>query len=461
MPDSPPAVIRRRIAVITADVLSEQMAGPAIRAFHIASQLALDHDVTLISTARCTLRHTRIRCVQASGRRLRSAVADDEVVIVQGFVSYQAPWLISSDKILVIDLYDPMHFEQLEQLKHRPLAERHTMMDLTVRTLNEQIVRGDFFLCANSAQRSLWLGQLGAFGRINAENYDRDPSLDALIAVCPFGLSELPPLRTRPAIRGVVPGIGPDDKIVLWAGGVYNWFDPLSLIRAIDLLRATRDNVRLYFLGMKHPNPDVPEMQVSWQARQLADELGLTGQHVFFNEGWVDYDDRHNYLLDADAGVSTHFQHVETAFSFRTRILDYLWAGLPIVSSAGDTFGELVATETLGVQVGDQDVAGIADALERVLYDEQFAQLCRRNVAHVRSRYTWPSVLDPLVRFCAQPARAADAQTNQRRLVRAPVSPRNVAARRVFRVATLFGEGGFALVAARGRSYLRRILRRG
>ncbi len=43
-----------RIAVITADVLADRMAGPAIRALHIAEELGTRHDVTLISTAECS-----------------------------------------------------------------------------------------------------------------------------------------------------------------------------------------------------------------------------------------------------------------------------------------------------------------------------------------------------------------------------------------------------------------------
>ena len=39
------------------------------------------------------------------------------------------------------------------------------------------------------------------------------------------------------------------------------------------------------------------------------------------------------YLTEADAGVSTHHEHIETTYSFRTRILDYLWASLPIVAT--------------------------------------------------------------------------------------------------------------------------------
>ena len=49
---------RRRIAVITDDVLAAKMAGPAIRALHIAEALAArQHTVELISTARCDYTH--------------------------------------------------------------------------------------------------------------------------------------------------------------------------------------------------------------------------------------------------------------------------------------------------------------------------------------------------------------------------------------------------------------------
>ena len=54
----------------------------------------------------------------------------------------------------------------------------------------------------------------------------------------PFGVAGDAPVRARSVLKGVVPGIGPDDKVILWGGGVYNWFDPLTLIRAVHRLRA-------------------------------------------------------------------------------------------------------------------------------------------------------------------------------------------------------------------------------
>src|SRR5262249_54798831 len=163
-----------------------------------------------------------------------------------------------------------------------------------------QLLRGDFFVCASEKQRDFWLGHLAALGRINRATYDADPTMRRLIDVAPFGIPEVPPPAGRPTIRGTMPGIGINDRVILWGGGVYNWFDPCSLVRAVDRVRRQHPNVRLVFMGGTHPNPEVPSMRVAAQATSLADDLGLTDRHVFFNAGWVPYDERHRFLLAAD-----------------------------------------------------------------------------------------------------------------------------------------------------------------
>jgi hypothetical protein len=129
---------------------------------------------------------------------------------------------------------------------------------------------------------------------------------------------------------------------------------------------------------------------------------------VFFNEDWVAYTDRQNYLTESDAGVSTHMSHVETTFSFRTRILDYLWAGLPMVVTEGDSFAELVEREGLGIVVPAGDVDALAAALERILYDEALIADAAANVARVREQFLWERTLAPLVKFVRAPSHAAD-----------------------------------------------------
>jgi GT2 family glycosyltransferase/glycosyltransferase involved in cell wall biosynthesis len=401
-------VSQHRILVVTGEPLLERMAGPAIRAWEIAKVLSPEHDVRLVSTAGARVTSDDFAVVYATGKGMREQTDWADVIIFQGFLLEGAPWLKKSSKILVADVYDPMHLEQLEQAKDLGPAGRAASIRVTTRVLNEQLRRADFVLCASDKQRDFWLGQLAGQGRINSAVYDEDESLDSLIDVVPFGISDEPAVQKRHAIRGEVAGIGPDDKVIIWGGGVYNWFDPLTLVRAVDRLRRRHPDVRLYFMGLKHPNPGVPDMRIAWELRQLADELALSGSHVFFNEGWVPYAERADYLLDADLGVSTHFHHVETAFSFRTRILDYLWASLPIVATDGDTFAALIADHGLGATVPPEDVDALEHALETYLYDDQAVARARANVQEFAHQFAWSTVLRPLVEFCRLPRRAAD-----------------------------------------------------
>ena len=149
-------------------------------------------------------------------------------------------------------------------------------------------------------------------------------------------------------------------------------------------------------------------MQMAIDARALADELGVSGKYVFFNEGWVEYSERQNFLLEANLGVTVHFDSAETRFSFRTRALDYLWAGLPIVATAGDAFAELIEREGLGLTVPAEDPPALEEALARLLGDWELAERCRARVGEVRDRFRWSVVLDPLVAYCRHPRPAPD-----------------------------------------------------
>jgi hypothetical protein len=399
---------RHRVLVVTGEPLGERMAGPAIRAWEMARALAPDHDVRLVSTAGARRAGDGFRVEYAAGTGLKEPAAWADVVVFQGFLLETAPWFKTGTTVVVADVYDPMHLEQLEQAKDLGPQGRANAIAVTTHALNEQLRRADFLLCASDKQRDFWLGQMAGQGRVSPAVYDEDATLDNLISVVPFGIPDEAPVRRRHAIKGTVPGIGPDDKVILWGGGVYNWFDPLTLVRAVDRLRHRHPDVRLYFLGMTHPNPGVPKMAMAWRTTQLARELGLEGSHVFFNSDWVPYDERADYLLDADAGVSTHFHHVETEFSFRTRILDYLWAGLPVVATDGDTFGPIIRERGLGRTVPAEDVEALEAALEEMLYDDDAAAAARAAVAEIAPEYRWSRTLAPLVEFCRHPRRAAD-----------------------------------------------------
>ena len=400
------------ILLITHEPLEPRLAGPAIRAWHLAHELGRTRPVKLGTPLIRDINslHPAVELVEydrATGNPLGEIAQRAAVVIASGFLLRRYPALSQAGAPLVVDLYDPFVLENLEIHASKPLAEQVAVHQSDLAVLNDQLLQGDYFICASESQRDFWLGSLMAQGRINPQTLNDDPTLRCLIDVVPFGLAADSPQEKKGAIKGRVPGIGHDDRVIYWGGGIWDWFDPLTLIRAVADIANTRGDVRLFFAGVQHPSPDVPSMRMCQAAIELSDSLGLTGRVVFFND-WVPYQERGAYLLEADLGVSLHFAHVETRFSFRTRLLDYLWAGLPMVVTQGDTISEWVQQHNLGRVVRPGDVDSVRDALLEMLDLPTFRAQAEARFAPLRDELRWANVVEPLAGFCAQPHFSAD-----------------------------------------------------
>jgi glycosyltransferase involved in cell wall biosynthesis len=400
-----------RVVIITGDAIGPKLAGPGVRALEMARAMLPIAEVRVISfsTVEPVAAPFDVFSIPPGhDREFREHERWADVIVFQGTGFAQYPSLARSEKILVFDAYIPITLEMLELNRHREPDWIEPRVADATRWLDRQLLRADLVLVASERQRMFWLGQLAALGRVNSRTVRDDPALDGLIRVVPFGLSADRPQHTRAALKGVHPAIGPDDRVLLWGGGLYNWFDPFTLIRAVAEVATRHPEVKLYFLGTRSPTPEVPEMEIVRRSRELAAELGVAGTNVLFNESWVDFDDRQNYFLEADLGVSTHPPGIETTFSFRTRILDYLWADLPMVVTEGDHFGDLVERSQLGIAVPPGDTEALSVAIERMLFDEELRARSIANVREAAHAFEWHRALEPLIDFVRDPRRAAD-----------------------------------------------------
>jgi len=403
--------------VVAGDRVGPRMAGPSIRSFEMARALAERGLAVTLAAPGAPERAAPFPILgyDARGEALRAAAAGADAIVVQGLTLAQFPFLAAAAAPLVVDLYDPFVLENLHARLGETASGRVRSHATDLGALVAQLRRGDFFLCASKVQRDFWLGALTALGRVNPAVYDADASLRELIDVVPFGLPEAPPAAPeRPVLRGVMPGIGAGDRIVLWGGGIWDWFDPLTLIRAVGEVDAERGDVRLVFMGTQTPSMYAPKQAMAARAEALARSLGLLGRAVFFNDGWVPYDARGGYLLEADLGASTHLDHAETRYAFRTRLLDCIWAGLPMLVTEGDVLADLVAEKGLGRTVPPEDVAATAAALRALLAEPGGRGTYAARFAAVRGALTWRAATEPLARFAAAPRPAPDRPRDAR-----------------------------------------------
>ncbi len=287
----------------------------------------------------------------------------------------------------IFDQYDPVLFEFLERKPvslSRKIQKR--LMLLLWRIRQRLILRfGHSFLVANEKQKDFLIGQMGILGYAN--------KLDS-ITVLPFGLPAAGPVKNRPVLRGIK--IKDKDFLLVWGGGIWDWFDPFTLLLALAKLQSQRDDIKVYFPGLRPPSPDSRKMTVVESFLSEAKRLGLLERSVFVNTEWTPYEQRADYLLEADAGISLHRDSLETRFAFRTRMLDYLWAGLPIIASKGDSWADSIEKQGLGITVTPRDVDAVMNAITKNANDKSFREDCKKRVQMAAGAFIWSGLVERL-----------------------------------------------------------------
>ncbi len=397
---------KTRVLIISSDAVGPAMAGTGIRYAALAGELGREFEVLLVAPQGSQPLDGPFELAfyarddEEAMRRWASAA---DVLLFPGDVLLDFPWLSDLGKPIVMDGYDPHTAETLYWTREQSMATRLGTHAHRQRLLAQQCLVGDFFICAGEVQRTWWLGLLEMTGRINPYTFDEDPTLRKLVDCVPYGLPDTPLPPVPPDFRPF--GLTPEDPVLLWGGGLWDWLDPLTAIRAVPQVLRQVPSARLLFPGTRHPNPSISKVEMVEQARDLAQALGLMGTHVFFGD-WVPRAEWPFYLQRAAVGLSLHPESYETHLAFRSRLLEYIWAGLPMVVTGGDETAQVVQRYGLGRVVPVQDVDAVAQALVELLQTPREAWAPA--FAQAREALTWARAVEPLRAFCRAPRIAPD-----------------------------------------------------
>lgn len=397
---------RVRILILARGHLGSHMSSPGIRATAMADVLARHvpgAHVTLagpnvVTGVPTDLPYTITRW---SARNVIQLVARHDIVISSGFPPHIA--LLWPRKKFVVDLFTQYAMEWMEVGRQQFAGRKqHAWVQRTRTILAMQLSLADFVLTCNERQRDSYIGMMVSLGLISPGVYTRDSSLRRYIDVCAHGIrKELPEPGPR-VLRGVHPGFGEEDRIIVWNGGIIQWYDPATLLEALH--RLNRPDVKLLFLGAAYPGITALGKGIRFQdAHAIAERNGQLGRTVFFEEGWVSHETAKRYVLEADISVCTYFDNLETRYSHRTRFVDLIWAELPFICTHGDILAEEVARNGWGLVVPEEDPDALAAAIARLLDNRELHARCRANLAAARPSLQWDETLLPLIEFCRNP----------------------------------------------------------
>ncbi|HYO76940.1 MAG TPA: glycosyltransferase, partial [Thermoanaerobaculia bacterium] len=236
--------------------------------------------------------------------------------------------------------------------------------------LSYALMRADLLMCAARKQR---------------EFYEQLQSSDTPWIEVPFGID---PSEVKGCAK-------PQDNVVVWGGGVWEWLDPATAVDAIAQVNAGGVRAKLLFLGRSRPNRDLIDRRRDDRFERL---LARGGGHVSANEQWVPYRERLAWLRAGKIAIMLHRRTAEADYSIRTRLFDAIAAGIPVIATRGGFAAELVEAEGLGLVVPPGDSGAVAEAIRRLLTDDGLHATCVESLARIRPRFAWEVVTRPLVR---------------------------------------------------------------
>ena len=391
-----------RVMVVSSEQPGTRMAGPAIRATELSRQLRTAGADVVLAVPRTPDEDLGLPVVEFGKPHpgaFRRLAKDADVLITQPQRVDVAAGLHRGDARIIYDCYVPSFVEYPASILANSQAADRTSAKLIERNQAEYAVAvecGDGFLVASERQKDFLTGALGQAGRLQRPPAAHDEA-HPRVAVVPFGLpNQTPPDSTGHPIKG--PLVPSDALVALWAGGVWNWFDPMTVIRGLRIARETEPRLHLVFLAGGHPSVAFAgqDAAAAALASHEVTELVDSGA-VVFADSWVPHARRWEYLRDSDLGVCAHFDSPETRMSFRTRFLDHLWAGLPTMTTEGGVLGELICDRGAGVCLPAEDPQAWADEFVRLARGpEQRREMAVQARALARS-FTWSQVAEPLV----------------------------------------------------------------
>jgi glycosyltransferase involved in cell wall biosynthesis len=158
------------------------------------------------------------------------------------------------------------------------------------------------------------------------------------------------------------------------------------------LLASERPDIKLVITAGKPASAGGARFDAVAQVRALAAELEVLDRTVLFFDDWIPYEQRYDYLRDADLGVTLHRDAAEARLAARSRYMDYLAACLPAVLGRGDEMAEDFAAAGFATLLDQPDERLLASTLCRLADDHEARRSAQQAGAGLANGYSWVAV---------------------------------------------------------------------
>jgi hypothetical protein len=295
------------------------------------------------------------------------------------------------------DIYGD-HTAEMQAAAHLRRSDRGIATEL--RFLRQLLKTGDVFSACSAAQRHALIGQLSMVGRLNRATFGYEcvhvirPGAAAGTAL-PVG-----------ALRG--PVVDPAAKVILWAGGYNTWTDINTLYRGLEFAMDRDPGLHFVSVGGELLGCDAYAHFI---------ELIEPSRHRsrFHLLGWQPVAAVPSYYVDADLAITLDANCYEAELGTRTRLLEMMQHGLPVVTTRACELSHLIEAEGLGMTFPIGDWQRMGQQILALTTDEARCRaMGERAREYASTTLAFDNTSAPLRRWACAPQLAPDRRRQSR-----------------------------------------------
>jgi glycosyltransferase involved in cell wall biosynthesis len=265
-------------------------------------------------------------------------VQPDSIVAVNFFPCLYATKL-RTDRPIWMDIYgDQITIQQ--SFCHRARSDRG--MPTTVRFMKQVLHAGDVFSVCGEHQKHMLTGELAMAGRLNSRSFGYEFARVVLPGAPPVQ-ARIDGQAVRAATRDWL-GLKPDDFAVLWCGGYNTWTDVDTLFGGIE--GAMARNVRIHYVSVGASTYEAPDNAYQRLLRMIERSPYAARWHML---GWQPWSEIPRYYQSCEIGLNIDAMHYETLYGTRTRLVEMIAEGLPVLTTEGTELSGLLRDWGAGV----------------------------------------------------------------------------------------------------------------
>jgi glycosyltransferase involved in cell wall biosynthesis len=240
---------------------------------------------------------------------------------------------------LEVNVFVPMWFDRGDLMAEAQLKSHNDKDDAILKhffQLEKQVLSlADIFSTVSFPQKCALIGRLGAAGRLSRYSLEYE-----FVHVIPCGIESNKIKKTNAILRGKA--VEHDDFVVLWSGGYNTWADVDTLFKGIE--SAMRRNNRIKFVS----TGGSLDGQDNFTYQRF---IGLVNKSKFKKRfimlGWIANRCLNDIYLESNLGVNIDKNCYETLLGSRHRLLDWMRAGLPFITTAPSEFTQFICNNKL------------------------------------------------------------------------------------------------------------------